>query len=47
MRKTNFFGMSVWVGLIWLTLETYLGRLLAVKTQRIFQTVLVALDRLP
>ena len=47
MRKTNFFGTTVWVGLIWLTFESYLGRLLAVKTQRIFLTVLVALDRLP
>lgn len=46
MRKTHFFGMSVWVGLIWLTLEAYLGRLLAVRTERIFLSILAALNRL-
>ena len=47
MRKTNFFGATMWVGLIWLTFETYLGRLLALKTQRLFLGVLTALNRLP
>ena len=47
MRKTNAFGATVWVSLIWLAFETYLGRLLAVKTQRLFAGVLLALNRLP
>ncbi len=47
MRKTNAFGAMVWVSLVWLALDAYLGRLLAVKTQRLFAGVLLALNRLP
>ena len=46
MRKTNLFGSMVWVGLIWLTFEAFVGRLLAVQTERLFSVALVALSRL-
>jgi len=36
----------MWVSLIWLTVEAYLGRLIALKVRQLFLLVLVMLNRL-
>lgn len=44
MRKTRHAAIVVWVSLIWLTIEAYLGRLIMLKVRQLFLVVLNVLN---